>query len=141
MNLDEARQVLSEHAKSKRNGQFEPRAELTAKLLNPICGDQVEMRARIENGIFRDVGFAARACAICSASASLLSEAASGWTVGDARDLKGLFEKAVTQSADESWPEELNAFRSFEHLRLNPRRRGCAILPWLALVRLDSKLE
>ena len=136
MNLDEARQILTEHSKSKRNGSFAPGSELSAKLLNPVCGDHVEMRARIDNGVLKDVGFATKACAICSASASLLSGEANGWTVERSREMKNLFEAAVTQREDEAWPEELQAFRSFEHLRLNPRRRGCAILPWLALVKL-----
>jgi nitrogen fixation NifU-like protein len=141
MTLETAREILTAHSKSKRNGVFAPGAEFRAQMLNPVCGDQVEMRARFQDERVVDVGFAAKACAICTASASLLSEAANGWSSEKILSLRMRFEKLITAQAEVGWPEELEAFRSFEHLRVNPRRRACAILPWMALEKLIGSVH
>lgn len=135
MNPENARDVLIRHSKSPKNGIFPADTDRVGRLLNPICGDQVEFRIRVEADCIRAVGFSTRACAICSASASILSEAVEGLRIQDVHDLRSEFEDAVSGSEDALWPHTLIAFISFSHLRINPRRRACAILPWLALAK------
>lgn len=135
MNLESARDVLIRHSKSAKNGIFPANTDRVGRLLNPICGDQVEFRIRVEEDCIQSIGFSTRACAICSASASILSEAVAGLRTNDVLDLRSEFEDAVSGSEDAPWPHKLTAFVSFSHLRVNPRRRACAVLPWLALAK------
>lgn len=135
MNLDSARDLLIRHSKSTRNGVFPPNTDRTGRLLNPLCGDQVEFRVRIVENRIESLGFATKACAICAASASLLAETAEGQDIDEMQSLRAEFEAAVSDSETAAWPTRLLAFASFAHLRVNPRRRACAILPWLALAK------
>jgi molybdenum cofactor cytidylyltransferase len=41
---------------------------------NPLCGDRVRIELRLEDDVVREAGFTANACAICVASASMLTD-------------------------------------------------------------------
>jgi nitrogen fixation NifU-like protein len=133
LNLDEARRVLTEHSRSKRNGVFPQLPTHQHQLTNPICGDHVQLQLEIKSGHIEVAGFRAKGCAICTASSSMLCDEVKGKSASVAVDLSNLFEKAVTSSVDEAWPSSLQSLSSFMHLRVNPSRRTCALLPWIAL--------
>lgn len=133
MNLTEAREILTQHSKSKKNGLFPPHYTHEHQLTNPICGDHVQLRFEVGEGMIRAAGFKAKACAICTASSSLLCEEVQGKRAEVAVDLSHSFERAVVAKAEDAWPEILSSLSSFNHLRVNPSRRTCALLPWIAL--------
>lgn len=78
---------------------------------NASCGDDVVFELLLKNGRIEDVKFRGKSCVICTASASLLSEA--------------IKEKKVEeiQKMDEKFV--LNLL----NLDLNPARLKCAMLP------------
>ena len=146
MKTEEIRAKLIELAKSKANGRFQSNATHGASIRNPLCGDRVEIRLSTStetsfgHGLeSRKVGaasYAAQACAICSASAALLCDFLES-TLPSVTTLLGLkveFEAALLLPEGAEWPNSIAAFRVFEHLRVNPSRRGCAVLPWIACV-------
>lgn len=133
MNTESVRNFLIEHSRSKKNGVFPRSTNLETKLTNPICGDHVELKLRVKNSIVEEIGHRAQACAICAASASLLCEEIAGQNVQNIISLAEIFERGVTQEESEAWPAEISAFVCFQHLRINPSRRMCALLPWVAL--------
>jgi nitrogen fixation NifU-like protein len=79
--------------------------------VNPLCGDRVRMELEVRDGVVVDAAFAASACAIATASASLLTDRVRGGAVDDARRLD-----------DESVVAALGA-------GVPVARRGCALLP------------
>lgn len=133
MNLEESRQILLQHSRSKKNGQFPKNANLEGKLVNPICGDAVHLKIQTQNQHVIEIGFSAKACAICTASSSLLCEELAGKSVEAALGFAESFEMALLESPDSSWPELLLGLRCFEHLRVNPTRKACALLPFTAM--------
>ncbi len=133
MNLDEARAILVEHSRSRSNGHFPDPFHLVGKLTNPICGDHVELRLRVVEGAIEAIGHKAQACAICSASASLICGVVLGLKTSTVLELADVFERAVSSPVEDGWPENLSEFRCFEHLRVNPSRKLCALLPWVAI--------
>ena len=133
MKLDLAREILTHHARSRTNGIFPEGANRTAKLTNPICGDHVELRLFCEGESIVGAGHRARACAICSASASLLSQEIQGKPLARAFEMATAFENSLLSQATDPWPEILEGLKCFTHLRTNPTRRACALLPWIAL--------
>ena len=133
LNLEEARQILTEHSRSKRNGLFPQEATHQHQLTNPICGDHVQLKFQLKGHQIEVAGFRASGCAICTASSSMLCEEVKGKSASVAVDLSHLFERAVTSPTEEAWPSSLQSLSSFMHLRVNPSRRTCALLPWIAL--------
>ena len=55
-----------------------------AEDVNPLCGDRVRLSVRIENGSVAEGRFTGDSCAICSASADVVVELATGRTTVDA---------------------------------------------------------
>src|SRR5262249_45338705 len=84
-------------------------------------------------GRIDEIGFSVKGCAICTASASLLCEQVRGLDRAEAIWLADEFENAVATAVDEPWAPALGGLLAFQHLRVNPARRTCALLPWIAL--------
>ena len=82
---------------------------------NMLCGDRVRMEVEVRAGVVVDAAFAASACAIATASASLLTERVRGQALDDALRTD---EASVVAALGAGVPAA---------------RRGCAILPWTVL--------
>ena len=78
---------------------------------NPLCGDRVRIEVEVHGDAVRDAAFAASACAIATASASLLTERIRGGAVSAAL---GLDEDSVVAALGAGVPAG---------------RRSCALLP------------
>lgn len=142
MNTEAAREVLLKHSRSDKNGRFPDIVSYSGKMTNPLCGDHVELRVHVDESEIREIGHRASACAICSASASLLCEALMGRTLQYGLELADSFEDSIAADTKQPWPELIEQLRCFEHLRVNPSRRMCAALPWVvfkSLIRNQTK--
>jgi len=58
-----------------------------AKAANPVCGDSIVVRLKIQNGIVREASFKNIGCVISMASASIFLESIKGRAVEDVRAL------------------------------------------------------
>jgi nitrogen fixation NifU-like protein len=65
-----------------------PAATLVAEDVNPLCGDRVRFQVRLEDGRIADARFAGDSCAICTASADVVAELATGRSTAEARALE-----------------------------------------------------
>ena len=81
------REIILDHSKNPRNfGELDP-ADLTAEDTNPLCGDQIRMDLRVDDGVVTDVKFSGRGCAVSLASASILTELVMGKPLTEVRAL------------------------------------------------------
>jgi nitrogen fixation protein NifU and related proteins len=117
------RAVVLEHFRHPRNRGRLDGADASAEGANPLCGDRVRVELRAEQGAIADARFTADACALCVASASLLTER-----------VRGMRLDAIT-TVDEGW-----LFASLEGEPPAPRRK-CAILPLDTLRRAAASLH
>jgi len=80
-------QIL-DHYKRPRNKGPLPGATLQARDTNPLCGDEVTLRLRVDaSQRISDVRFEGRGCAISQASASMLTTIVKGKSRADAEAL------------------------------------------------------
>jgi nitrogen fixation protein NifU and related proteins len=118
------RAVVLEHFRHPRNRGPLAGAEGSAEGANPLCGDRVRIELRSEpgGGTIADARFTADACALCVASASLLTERVRGMRLDE------------VAGVDERW--------LFASLEGEPpvTRRKCATLPLDALRRAVANL-
>jgi nitrogen fixation NifU-like protein len=97
-------------------------AAAAAEGANPLCGDRIRVELRGDSGRVIEARFTADACALCIASASLLTERARGMSADDALKI------------DAAW-----LFASLEG-EPPPGRRKCAILALDTLRRAVAAL-
>jgi len=78
------RAIVLEHFRHPRNRGPLDSATASAEGANPLCGDRIRVQVRVVDGVVDDARFTADACAICIASASVLTEHVRGMHVSDA---------------------------------------------------------
>lgn len=126
--------VLLEHHKTPRHyGALETRTH-GAVAYNPLCGDRVEVHLHLDGaGRVAAVGFEAAACAICTASASMMAEAVSGREVARLAALRERLEALLTRGAAADPDLEADGpLAALAGVADFPSRLRCARLPWEA---------
>lgn len=83
------RAVVLEHFRAPRNRSDLPNASHEAQGVNSLCGDRVRIQLRVDRDCIEEARFTADACALCIASASLLTEAVRGMTVRAVSSIDG----------------------------------------------------
>lgn len=79
--------TVLEHFRRPRNQRTLEHPTSTREGYNPLCGDRVRIELDVEGDTIRAAAFTANACAICTASASLLTERIRGLSLGQASAL------------------------------------------------------
>ncbi len=99
---------------------------------NPLCGDEVILELRVEDGRISDIRFDGRGCSISQASASMLVEAVRGKTLDEVREL---IQKVYAMLRGEIEPdyEEMGDLSALSGVSQFPVRVKCATLPWHTL--------
>lgn len=125
------RELILDHARSPRHFGKPTGYTHTAKGLNPLCGDKLDLYLDIDDqGKIAGAAFEGSGCAISVASASLLTDAIIGM------DSKRALEFAAAligtlKGADSAI--ELGKLRALEGVREFPSRVKCATLAWHAM--------
>lgn len=129
--------VVLEHAKRPRNRGRLAHPTHAAAEDNPLCGDAIRVELEVGDGHVRAAGFEGHACAIVTASASLMTEHVRGGTVGHARALVERMESLCAGPSDDAAAagDKLGELAVFAGVRRYPARVRCVTLPWHALRR------
>lgn len=129
--LDLYQRIVLAHSRDPRNFRRLPGANREGHGHNRLCGDKVTLYLRLSGDALAEASFEATGCAICMASASLLTEAVAGQPLAAAGALAdhvlGHFAVPATAGA---LPGELAAL---DGVRAYPSRIRCATLPWQTL--------
>ena len=126
-------EVVLEHSKRPRNYRAMEDATATAQGFNPLCGDQLTLFLKVQDGVVKEVSFVGQGCAISRASASLLTGAVKDKTAAEAL---GLFQKVhllVTEGPSKVSPEEVGKLAVLSGVSEFPARVKCASLAWHTL--------
>jgi nitrogen fixation NifU-like protein len=126
-------ELVLDHKRAPRHfGHLEAPTH-SAQGTNPQCGDDLQVDLRVEDGRLRDIAFSGQGCAICVASASMMSEAVIGRDVAAAVALQQRFRSVLTgqREAEEA---NLGKLISLAGVRRYPSRIKCALLGWHALI-------
>ena len=123
-------QLILDHNKNPRNFRALDPADRYAEGHNPLCGDRVQIYLQLEDDRIAAIGFQGSGCAISKASASLMTEAVQGKTLGESVAYFKGFQAMLT---DPTSAPDLGKLSVFASLRAYPTRVKCATLSWHAL--------
>ncbi len=124
--------VILDHSRRPRNFGLVPDATATASGDNPTCGDEITLSLKIDGDRLTGVGFTGEACAICKASASMMTVKIKGKTRDEAGSLLRDFQDMITGKAAEP-AKALGELRLLAGVQKFPQRVKCATLGWHAL--------
>ena len=127
-------EVILDHNRKPRNYGTLERASHTAEGHNPLCGDHIKLALNLNGDRIDGVAFQGEACAICKASASMMTTTIKGKSRQDAETLIREFRDMATGTLDfDRQPHHLGRLTVFAGVRDLPTRVKCAILPWHTL--------
>jgi nitrogen fixation protein NifU and related proteins len=128
MMQDLHKEIVLDHYRRPRNRGELPGADLEEQLLNPLCGDEVTVYARVLGGRMTDVSFMGRGCAISQASASMLTERLAGKSLVKAEtEIEAFLEMMRTEENG-----DLGELAALKAIITAPNRIRCATLAWTA---------
>jgi nitrogen fixation NifU-like protein len=126
-------EVILDHNRSPRNRGRLENANGQAEGHNPLCGDEIDVTVRLDDGRVAEIAFEGHGCAISTASASLMTEAVKGMTVEEADEIFRTFQAMVTATGQPEEHPELGDLEVLAGVREYPVRIKCATLPWHTL--------
>jgi nitrogen fixation NifU-like protein len=128
-------EVILDHNKKPRNYGTLEHASHHAEGLNPLCGDHIHVTLQVEGDAVQAIAFHGESCAICKASASMMTMAVKGKTPLEAEQLVQAFVDMATGRAptSDAAPPGMARLAVFSGIRDLPMRVKCAILPWHTL--------
>jgi nitrogen fixation protein NifU and related proteins len=128
-------ELLLEHKRQPRNWGRLAHAERSAEGHNPLCGDAIVLDVAVHDGVIDAIAFEGTGCAICIASASLMTQAVKGRSVAQASRLVNVMHTMLTTTPalDDTDDAYLGKLLVLRGVRRFPSRIKCAALAWHAL--------
>jgi nitrogen fixation protein NifU and related proteins len=128
-------EVLLEHKRHPRNCGHLQCADRRAAGYNPLCGDSISVELSESGDVLADIAFEGQGCAICIASASLMTEAVKGKPLAEVKKLSAAMRELLTRESppDDAQQASLGKLAALQGVRRFPSRIKCAMLGWCAL--------
>lgn len=124
-------EIVLDHYRNPRNRGTLDACTHAADGVNPLCGDSLRIEVECVDGRIAALRFSGEACAITTATASMLSELATGRNAAEIAALQAPFERVIRGESGED--AALGPLNAFGELGRHPTRRKCAELPWATL--------
>ena len=132
--VDLYQEMVLDHNNRPRNFHKLDNASNTADGYNPLCGDQISVYLKVENGVIADVGFQGVGCAISKSSASMMTQSVKGKTIQEAEALFEEFHAMVTRDPGTEYKASgLGELEVLSGVCAFPNRIKCASLAWHTL--------
>ncbi|GAB4099092.1 Fe-S cluster assembly sulfur transfer protein SufU [Sinomonas halotolerans] len=153
MSLDSLyQQLILEHSKARHGSGFAPesadgteggdmtgadggapRGRGESHQLNPVCGDEVTVRAEVADGVVRSLRWEGAGCSISMASASVLHGLAEGAPLAEFDEVVAAFRDMLRSRGSVAGdPEVLGDAAAFEGVSRYAARVKCAMIAWVA---------
>ena len=148
MDKKAAQAILLAHYKSPTGlGELHEQHTIS-KGTNPLCGDEIRVGVIVENNTMTDITFQARACSICIASSSIMSQLLIHKKTTDIepyyQQLMTLLKHPPSDSdiADDILKNDIDErLKPLGSIHTMPSRHKCAQLSWEALREACKTLE
>jgi nitrogen fixation NifU-like protein len=127
-------EVILDHNKKPRNWGKLADATHRSEGVNPLCGDHIWIAVKLDGDKVADIAFEGESCAICKASASMMTVTVKGKTRAEAESLVEHFRAMATGKEESAVSSRyLGRLTVFAGIKDLPTRVKCAILPWHTL--------
>ncbi|MDE2400240.1 MAG: SUF system NifU family Fe-S cluster assembly protein [Burkholderiales bacterium] len=126
-------EVILDHNRKPRNHGVLAHPSHHAEGLNPLCGDHIQVAFDLVGDTINAIAFQGESCAICKASASMMTMAVKGKRKDEAQALAHEFIDMATGRLDPKDSQHIGRLAVFSGISELPMRVKCAILPWHTL--------
>ena len=139
------KEIILDHYRNPRHrGELACPPAHKTEGFNPLCGDEVSLTFELQSNVVRELLVIGQGCSISQASASMMSAAVQGKSVGEVRDLTRLFKAMMSIHETSIDPQvapseheatfELGDLEALKGVVKFPVRIKCATLSWNTLL-------
>ncbi len=127
-------QVILDHARAPHHVGLREPFQTEVRHVNPTCGDEIVLRAQVDDGVVTDVSYEPLGCSISVASASVMADTVTGATIEEAMaGYDRVLELLQSRGQGEPDPDTLGDAVAFAGVAKFPARVKCALLGWAAM--------
>lgn len=140
--LDNAmlRNIIMDHYQYPRNHTLVQNDQYISKHMDSeSCIDDITLQARIENGTIQDMRFDGQACAVSTASTSILTELMIGKSLKEAQVIMDNYMAMIDEKEYDS--ELLEEAIAFQGVGKQANRINCATIGWKAMQEILDESE
>ena len=133
-NLDDLyRDIVMDHYKSPRGKKGIQNADIVNEGKNPVCGDEIEVSMKVNDGRVDDISVQCMGCAISIASGSMLAETIKGKSIDEVMKIARTV-KAILKGEEPHDEIDLGDLEALEGVKKFPVRIKCALLSWSTMI-------
>jgi len=135
------RDIIMDHYESPRNHKL-VQGDSTYYQINmdsATCIDNIDVQLKMEEDVIKDIRFDGEACAISTASTSIMSELLKGKSVKEA---KAIIDNYLNMIYEKEYnPDILQEAIAFKNTHKQANRIKCATLGWIAVTKLIEQAK
>ena len=132
--------LIMEHSMNSYNKKEMDKCDLCKKGHNPNCGDEIEIKVKLNGNVIEDMAFTGHGCAISQASTSIMIDTLKGKTIEEAKNIIetfiGMIKREITDANELKKLEDAIAFKNVANM---PARVKCALLAWHTMEDMIEK--
>jgi len=131
--------ILDNYQEPMNRGLIEDESYLKVNTNSESCIDNLDFMMKIEDGVIKDIRFDGEACAISTSATSIMIRSLIGKRVDEAEKILTNYQKMINEEGYDS--ELLGELNVYDTICKQPNRKGCALLPSVAVGKMLGKLE
>ena len=140
MDKDLSREIILENFQNPyHKEEVKDEHYVLANTRNPNCIDNLDINILFEDDKISDIKFMGEACAISTASTSIMIKNLIGKTLSEAKDYVQNFENMCNEK--EYDPDILKEGLAFQDIYKQNNRKNCALLPYKGLMKAILEYE
>lgn len=131
--------ILDNYTNAANRERVDKEGYIAVNTNNSSCIDNIDLWVKIEDDVIKDIKFDGEACAISTASTSIMTKELVGKTVQEA---KTFIENFYNMINEETYEEEvLNEALAFDTVYKQANRKTCATLPYKGVLNAIETYE
>lgn len=127
------RDILMEHYRFPRGHGHVDNPDIASEGHNPACGDDIEIKLRMDGKNVKDISVNCVGCAVSVASGSMLAEIIEGKSLEEVKKIAATV-KALLTGGEYDNDIDLGDLVALKGVKNFPVRIKCALLSWITLI-------
>ncbi len=134
------REIIMDHYDAPRNrGLIDDDSYIKINMNSDTCIDNLDIQVKLNGDHIEDLKYDGEACAICTASTSIMSELVIGKTIKEARHIIENYTNMIYEKDYDA--DLLEEAIAFQNTYKQANRIKCATLGWTGLTRILDESE
>lgn len=125
--------ILDNYTNPSNRGVVEDKSYIKVNSNNESCIDNIDIYIKIEDDVIKDIKFEGEACAISTASTSIMTKELIGKNLDDAVKFIESFDGMINENDFDH--ECLNEALVFDEIYKQANRKTCALLPYKGIIK------